>query len=98
MLFIRFAFAAQTGAAPAAATFFSLLYGPDHSKANDNRDNGYKDDIDRVHIYIIPHAAHTSRTANAAAHATAHCHITTPAAHLKPSSRLMAAIEATHGV
>ncbi len=39
-----------------------------------------------------------SFTTSAAAHATAHCHTTTPTAHFAPSSRLMAAIAATQGV
>ena len=40
----------------------------------------------------------TSRTSIAAIHATAHCQNTTPTAHLPPSSRLMDATAATHGV
>ena len=40
----------------------------------------------------------TSLTANATIHATAHCHSTTAIAHFLPSSLLIAAIAATHGV
>ena len=37
-------------------------------------------------------------TTHAATHAMAHCHSATPAAHFAPSSLLMEAIAATHGV
>lgn len=40
----------------------------------------------------------TSRTSIAAIHATAHCQNTTPTAHFPPSSRLIEATAATHGV
>ena len=46
------------------------------------------------HLTNIP----ISRTASAAIQATAHCHSTTPAAHLGPSSRRMEAMAATQGV
>lgn len=40
----------------------------------------------------------TSITKSAAIHATTHCPMTTPSAHLPPSSRFTQAIAATHGV
>lgn len=40
----------------------------------------------------------TSITKNAAIQATTHCPMTTPSAHLPPSSRFTQAIAATHGV
>ena len=46
----------------------------------------------------IPRARQISRAARAAIQATTHCQITTPTAHLPPSSRLMEATEATQGV
>ena len=49
-------------------------------------------------IHITPSASPISRTSSAATHAMAHWKITTPTAHLPPSSRRMEDTAATHGV
>ena len=48
--------------------------------------------------YPAPSAMPISRTSTAASQASEHCQSTTPMAQPWPSSRLMAAIAATHGV
>ncbi len=51
-----------------------------------------------VSSHIIPIIPPTTCTINAATHAMAHCQITTPTAHLPPSSLFTEAIAATQGV
>ena len=48
--------------------------------------------------YMNPKSRPMECTANATSQATAHWNTTMPAAHLAPSSRLMAAMAATQGV
>lgn len=54
--------------------------------------------ISQIFITIPLHRQSSACTRNAASQATAHCHTTTPTAHLAPISRLMEAIAATQGV
>ena len=84
-----------------AASVFPGLFIPvyDSESAEDGAAQYYDHNhICNIHHIPIPIARSISRTRNAVIHATKHCHKTTPAAHLPPSSRLMDAIAATHGV
>ncbi len=54
--------------------------------------------IDGKFIYITPINIPTKLTSNAAIHAMTHCPITSATAHFVPSSLLIEATAATHGV
>ncbi len=85
--FLRFRIITATAAPTIAAIAAAIRISKRFMTANPNK--AYQ---------ARPNAIHTSLTSMAAVHAIAHCQIIVPTAHLAPSSRRMAAIEAMHGV
>lgn len=66
-------------------------------KFNGEKDEAGNDDDDK-NIPEVHRSDPIRLTRVAKSHAIAHCQKTTPRAHRRPSSRLIAATDATHGV
>jgi|GEM_PF-5297572 len=84
---------AAAGAAAGPPRFADAAQGEDDA----GRQRGQDDEIGKVHAHT-PSAMNTARSSSVTTQATAHCHATTPTAHLRPSSRRMDAMAATQGV
>lgn len=92
-----FAFLMTSGAAGTVAAAAAFFAPPAY--AADSGDNGTEDTGDQQVIGKIHNTPpRMRRTSRVTTQAMAHCHRTTPTAHLLPSSRRTAAMAATQGV